>query len=165
MLGAPARPQQRHQTRDPRDQATNQPRCELYLLGNGHLELLLTDGILVISAVYRNGLGAFHSWRPVLMSSHFSVATKLRIIHSVVRPVLEYGMEVWGPSCMGNFPLGAFHSWRPADGGLRSQVTAAGVAGADLVSCIGGRLGKGKFPMHDGPHTFMPYSRTGRMTE
>jgi hypothetical protein len=50
-----------------------------------------------IAAAYRKGLGAFHAWRPVLLSSRFSVAAKLRIIHSVIRPVLEYGMEVWGP--------------------------------------------------------------------
>jgi hypothetical protein len=34
---------------------------------------------------------------PLLASPGFSVAVKLRIIHSVLRPVLEYGMEVWGP--------------------------------------------------------------------
>jgi hypothetical protein len=50
-----------------------------------------------IAAAYRKGLEAFHSWRPVLMSSNVSVAAKLRIIHSVIRPVLQYGMEVWGP--------------------------------------------------------------------
>jgi hypothetical protein len=50
-----------------------------------------------IAAAYRKGLGPFHSWRPVLMASRFSVAAKLRIIHSVIRPVLEYGVEVWGP--------------------------------------------------------------------
>jgi hypothetical protein len=50
-----------------------------------------------IAAAYRKGLGAFHSWRPVLMSSRFLVAAKLRIIHSVIRPGLEYGMEAWGP--------------------------------------------------------------------
>jgi hypothetical protein len=50
-----------------------------------------------ITAAYRKGLEAFHIWRPVLVSPHISVAAKLRIIHSVIRPVLEYGMEVWGP--------------------------------------------------------------------
>jgi hypothetical protein len=44
-----------------------------------------------IAAAYRKGLGAFHAWRPVLMSSRISVAVKLRIIHSIVRPALEYG--------------------------------------------------------------------------
>jgi hypothetical protein len=48
-----------------------------------------------IAAAFRKGLRAFHSWRPVLMSSRFSVAAKLRIIHPVIRPVLENGMEVW----------------------------------------------------------------------
>jgi hypothetical protein len=50
-----------------------------------------------IAAAYRKGLGSFHFRRPVLMSSRLSVAAKLRIIHSVIRPVLEYGMQVWGP--------------------------------------------------------------------
>jgi hypothetical protein len=31
------------------------------------------------------------------MSSRYSVAAKMRIIHSVIRLVLEYGMERWGP--------------------------------------------------------------------
>jgi hypothetical protein len=50
-----------------------------------------------IAAAYRKGLGAFHNWRPVLVSPRISVAAKLRIIPSVIRPLLEYGMEVWGP--------------------------------------------------------------------
>jgi hypothetical protein len=50
-----------------------------------------------VAATYRKGLGAFHTWRPVLVSPHTSVAAKLRIIHSFIRPVLEHGMEVWGP--------------------------------------------------------------------
>jgi hypothetical protein len=33
----------------------------------------------------------------VLTSPRFRVAAKLRIINSVIWPVLEYGMEVWGP--------------------------------------------------------------------
>jgi hypothetical protein len=50
-----------------------------------------------IAAAYRKGLGAFHTWWPVLVSPRITVAAKLRIIHSVIWPVLEYGMEVWGP--------------------------------------------------------------------
>jgi hypothetical protein len=50
-----------------------------------------------IATAYRKGLGAFHTWRPVLVSTRISVAAKLRIIHSVIRSVLQYGMEVWGP--------------------------------------------------------------------
>jgi hypothetical protein len=49
-----------------------------------------------IAAAYRKGLGAFHTRRLVLMSPCISVAAKLRIIHSVIRPILEYGMEIWG---------------------------------------------------------------------
>jgi hypothetical protein len=50
-----------------------------------------------IAAAYCKGLEAFHTWRPVLVSPRISLAATLRIIHSVIRPVLEYGMEVWGP--------------------------------------------------------------------
>jgi hypothetical protein len=50
-----------------------------------------------IAAAYRKGLGAFHAWRRVLVSPRVSVSVKLRVFHSVIRPVLEYGMEVWGP--------------------------------------------------------------------
>jgi hypothetical protein len=50
-----------------------------------------------IAAAYRKVLGAFHSGRLVLMSSRFSVAAEFHVIRSVIRPVLEYGMEVWGP--------------------------------------------------------------------
>jgi hypothetical protein len=47
-----------------------------------------------IAAAYRKGFGAFHTWRPVLASPRIRVAAKLCIIHSVIRPVLEYGFEV-----------------------------------------------------------------------
>jgi hypothetical protein len=42
-----------------------------------------------VAAAYRKGLGAFHTWRPVLVSPRINVAAKLRIIHSVIQPVLE----------------------------------------------------------------------------
>jgi hypothetical protein len=52
-----------------------------------------------IAAAYRKGLGAFHTWWPVSVSPRISVAAKLRIIHSVMRP----GSGVWygslGPTC------------------------------------------------------------------
>jgi hypothetical protein len=51
-----------------------------------------------IAAAYHKGLQAFHTWRPVLVSLHTSVVAKLRNIHSVIRPILEYGVEV-GPAC------------------------------------------------------------------
>jgi hypothetical protein len=50
-----------------------------------------------IAAAYHKGLGAFRTWRPVLTSPRIKVAVKLRIIDSVIHPVLEYAMEVWGP--------------------------------------------------------------------
>jgi hypothetical protein len=50
-----------------------------------------------IASAYRKGLGALHTWRPVLVSPRISVAAQLRIIHLVIRPVLESGSEVWGP--------------------------------------------------------------------
>jgi hypothetical protein len=46
------------------------------------------------AAANRKGFGDFHSWRRVLLSSRFGVAAKLPVIHSVIRPVLEYGMKV-----------------------------------------------------------------------
>jgi hypothetical protein len=38
-----------------------------------------------IAVAYRKGLGAIHTWRPMLVSPRISVAAKLRIIHSVIR--------------------------------------------------------------------------------
>jgi hypothetical protein len=49
------------------------------------------------AAANRKALRAFRSWRPTLMSSRFRVAAKLRRIHSVTHPVLEYDMEVCDP--------------------------------------------------------------------
>jgi hypothetical protein len=43
------------------------------------------------------GFGSFPLLATGINVFAFSVAAKLRIIHSVIRPVLEYGMEVWGP--------------------------------------------------------------------
>jgi hypothetical protein len=43
------------------------------------------------------GLAAFHTWRPVLVSPRINAAAKVRIIQWAIRPVLGYGIEVWGP--------------------------------------------------------------------
>jgi hypothetical protein len=41
-----------------------------------------------IAAAYRKGLGALHAWRSVLVSPRVRVAAKVRVIHSVICPVL-----------------------------------------------------------------------------
>ena len=41
---------------------------------------------------------AFHKWVPVLASRRISVAVKRRIVVCNIRPIIEYGMEVWGSS-------------------------------------------------------------------
>ena len=45
----------------------------------------------------QKGLKAFFKWSNVLSSPRIHVNVKMRVIHSVIRPVMEYGMEVWGP--------------------------------------------------------------------
>jgi Reverse transcriptase (RNA-dependent DNA polymerase) len=46
----------------------------------------------------KTGQAAFHQRAPVLASTRIHVNTKLVIINAHIRPVLEYGMEVWGLS-------------------------------------------------------------------
>ena len=43
------------------------------------------------------GLQVLHKWARVLASSRLPVCHKLRLVNSHLRPVMEYGMEVWGP--------------------------------------------------------------------
>ena len=50
-----------------------------------------------IADAKKKGLAAFFKWASVLSSSRIKVDVKMRIIHGVIRPVMEYGMEVWGP--------------------------------------------------------------------
>jgi hypothetical protein len=50
-----------------------------------------------IAEAKKKGLAAFHKWARVLASSRVKVDVKLRIIHGNIRPVMEYGMEVWAP--------------------------------------------------------------------
>ena len=50
-----------------------------------------------IADAKNKGLAAFFKWASVLSSSRIKVDVKMRIIHGVIRPVMEYGMEVWGP--------------------------------------------------------------------
>jgi hypothetical protein len=50
-----------------------------------------------IAEANKTGLTAFHKGARVLASSRVKVDVKLRIIHGNIRPVMEYGMEVWGP--------------------------------------------------------------------
>jgi hypothetical protein len=50
-----------------------------------------------IAEAKKKGFAAFHKWAHVLASSRVKVDVKLRIIQRNIRPVMEYGMEVWGP--------------------------------------------------------------------
>jgi len=43
------------------------------------------------------GTQVLHKWARVLTSGRLPVRHKLRLINSHLRPVMEYGMEVWGP--------------------------------------------------------------------
>ena len=49
-----------------------------------------------VAEARRKGMLAFRKWTPVLASPRLTVNVKLRVIHSNIRPILEYGMEVWG---------------------------------------------------------------------
>ena len=50
-----------------------------------------------VAEAKQKGLKAFFKWSNVLTSPRIHVNVKMRVVHSVIRPVMEYGMEVWGP--------------------------------------------------------------------
>ena len=49
-----------------------------------------------VAEARRKGMLAFKRWAPALASPRLMVNVKLRVTHSNISPILEYGMEVWG---------------------------------------------------------------------
>ena len=46
----------------------------------------------------QTGLQVLHQWARVLASSWLPVRLKMRLTSCPLRPVMKYGMKVWGPS-------------------------------------------------------------------
>ena len=60
-----------------------------------HLHADLTWRVHVAQAV-RKGWATYYTWAPVLASTRIHVATKIRLLNTYLRPVMEYAAEIWG---------------------------------------------------------------------
>ena len=48
------------------------------------------------------GWGAYHAWKHVLRRPYLDRALKFRIINTIIKPTITYGMEVWAPPTIAN---------------------------------------------------------------